>query len=165
MMLIKLGCFLLSLYTFCHLLFVLCLYRPPYRTAITSFPFSKYSKHFTWSGFMQKEGKLHRFRANPRRLITDKLSRDSAILLENYFTRSSHRNLLHPEFSGVWNHVTSRCQGLFPPLPISMGKALGTRLSSFHLALSRPPFCSCTWYCGRDFLQQMRKKCRQLQLL
>ena len=24
--------------------------------------------------------------------------------------------------------MTSRCQGLFPPLPISKGKALGTRL-------------------------------------
>ena len=33
MMLIKLGCFLLSLYTFFHLLFVLCLYRPPYISA------------------------------------------------------------------------------------------------------------------------------------
>ena len=37
--------------------------------------------------------------------------------------------------------------------------------SIFPAALTRPPFCSCTWYCRRDVLQQLRKKCRQLQLL
>ena len=41
------------------------------------------------------------FRANAKRLITDKLSRDSAILFNNYFTRSSNRNLLDPGFQGV----------------------------------------------------------------
>ena len=38
-------------------------------------------------------------------------------------------------------------------------------ISSFHSALTPPPFCSCTWYCHRDVLQQLRTKCRQLQLL
>ena len=103
--------------------------KPVGRTAITSYPFSKYSKHFTWSGFRQKEGKLHRFRANPRRLITDKLSRDSAILLNNYFTHLSNRNLLHPGFQGVRWTRDRPMPGPFPAPPnFIKGKALGTRL-------------------------------------
>ena len=38
-------------------------------------------------------------------------------------------------------------------------------MSSFHSVLTWPPFCSCTWYCRRDVLQHLWKKCRQLQLL
>ena len=30
----------------------------------------------------------------------------------------------------------------------------------FHSTMIRPPFCSCTWYCRRDVLQQLQKKCR-----
>ena len=36
-------------------------------------------------------------------------------------------------------HVTSRCQGLFPPLPTSKGKALGTRLSIKSVVISTFP--------------------------
>lgn len=34
--------------------------------------------------------------------LPKKFSLNSAVLLENYFTPSSYPNLLHPEFSGVW---------------------------------------------------------------
>ena len=45
------------------------------------------------------------------------------------FSFSHSANLLHPGFLGCTRgHVTSRCQGLFPPHPIFEGKALETRL-------------------------------------
>ena len=37
------------------------------------------------------------------------------------------------DFRVSGGHVTGRCQGLFPPLPTSKGKALGTRLTCINI--------------------------------
>ena len=83
--------------------------KPVGRTAITSWPFNMWSKHFTWSGFKQYGGKFPLFNAKPSRWRTFKLNYPPSC----FYTRTTiiHANLLHPRFSGV---RISRCQGLFP---------------------------------------------------
>ena len=56
------------------------------------------------------------------------------------FSFSHSANLLHPGFLGCSRgHVTSRCQGLFPPHPIFEGKALETRLVYRELIILKFP--------------------------
>ena len=49
--------------------------KPECRTATMSLRFSKYSEHFTWSGFKQNDEKLQRLKADPSRLSKDSFSR------------------------------------------------------------------------------------------
>ena len=60
------------------------------------------------------------------------ISRDSAILLKNYFTRLSHGNLLHPEFRVFEITWPADARVFSRPPQFSKGKALGTRLKYFE---------------------------------
>ena len=46
--------------------------------------------------------------------------------------------LLHPGFSGVGRHMTSRCQVLFPPLSLLEGESSGNKVALIGLLLHRP---------------------------
>jgi len=87
--------------------------------------FSKYSKHFTWSGFKQNDGKLQRLKAYPSRLNTEFLHH----LDFTTFEYANLANLLHSGFQGVRWTRDQPIPGSLPAPPTFKGKALGTRLA------------------------------------
>ena len=66
------------------------------KTATISLPFSKYPKHFAWSGFKQNNGKLQRIKADASRLSTDCLS--SILILAFWLCKP--RWFITPRISG-----------------------------------------------------------------